>query len=70
MWLLPCLSIRLKGNHVGINLRRQVFTHGQLYVALSRTTDVRNISILLSPDNLEEKIKNVVYPEVLPALHA
>ena len=55
-------------DHVGIDLRRQVFTHGQLYVALSRTTDVNRLSILLSPENFEEKIKNEVYPEVLTFL--
>ena len=55
-------------HHVGIDLQHEVFTHGQLYVALSRTTDVQNISILLSEDNLGEKIKNIVYPEVLTFL--
>jgi hypothetical protein len=55
-------------HHVGIDLQHEVFTHGQLYVALSRTTDVHNISILLSENNVDGKIKNIVYPEVLSFL--
>jgi len=55
-------------HHVGIDLQHEVFTHGQLYVALSRTTDVLNISILLSENNLDGKILNIVYPEVLTFL--
>jgi hypothetical protein len=51
--------------HVAIDLRHQVFTHGQLYVALSRTIDVRRLSILLALDNYNETVENVVYPEVL-----
>ena len=51
---------------VGIDLRIPVFSHGQLYVALSRATNSRNIHVLL-PDTDREvgKTCNVVYPEVL-----
>lgn len=52
-------------SHVGIDLRVQPFSHGQLYVALSRTTNAENVSLLLSPDNTDRKVDNVVYPEVL-----
>lgn len=52
-------------SHVGINLRVQPFSHGQLYMALSRTINAENISLLLSPYNINRKIDNVVYPEVL-----
>ena len=48
---------------VGVDLRQQCFTHGQLYVALSRVTNVSQLSLLLSPG--VTTLHNVVYPEVL-----
>ena len=53
---------------VGINLRSPVFSHGQLYVALSRTTDVRRLSVLFLPENKEGLTLNVWYPELLQFL--
>ena len=52
-------------NHVGIDLRNPVFSHGQLYVALSRATCSRHIKVLLSPNTSNPYIPNVVYDEVL-----
>jgi ATP-dependent exoDNAse (exonuclease V) alpha subunit len=49
---------------VGIDLRTSSFTHGQLYVALSRATDVNKLRILQTEERGRET-ENIVYPEVL-----
>ncbi|KAI8561187.1 hypothetical protein RHMOL_Rhmol04G0318500 [Rhododendron molle] len=49
---------------VGIDLRTPVFSHGQLYVALSRCTSFDRVSVLL-PNNELDSTTNIVYPEVL-----
>ncbi|PIA60481.1 hypothetical protein AQUCO_00300168v1 [Aquilegia coerulea] len=50
--------------YVGIDLRNHVFSHDQLYVALSRCTSSNRISVLLGNED-DDKTTNVVYPEVL-----
>ncbi|KAL5722556.1 hypothetical protein ACHQM5_006065 [Ranunculus cassubicifolius] len=50
--------------YVGIDLRTPVFSHGQLYVALSRCTSSKRISVILPPEHTNNT-NNVVYPEVL-----
>jgi PIF1-like helicase len=52
---------------VGLNLLTPVFAHGQLYVALSRATDFRNVKILLdnSLEGRRHQTSNVTYTEVL-----
>lgn len=50
---------------VGVDLRKPVFTHGQLYVAMSRSTNIEGISILFENNNEERRSENVVYPELL-----
>ncbi|CAN1837203.1 ATP-dependent DNA helicase pif1 [Linum perenne] len=54
-------------HQVGICLKRQVFTHGQLYVALSRVTKKSGLSIIsCDEDGHPTRImNNIVYHEVL-----
>jgi ATP-dependent DNA helicase PIF1 len=47
---------------VGLDLQTPTFSHGQLYVALSRCTSRERIKVLLPGGT---KTTNVVYPEVL-----
>jgi ATP-dependent exoDNAse (exonuclease V) alpha subunit len=51
--------------HIGIDLRKPVFTHGQLYVAFSRATSQAHINVLLPDDCTHSHTANVVYYEVL-----
>src|SRR5436189_4821051 len=51
-------------HQVGIYLNNPVFAHGQLYVALSRCTDCRNLRILLPP-NANRRTPNIVYGGVI-----
>ena len=48
--------------NVGVYLQKDVFSHGQLYVALSRVTDPRNISVGIKQDG---KTKNIVLKKAL-----
>ena len=52
-------------NRVGIDLRKPVFAHGQLYVAFSRAMTSDHINVLLPEDSSSRKTANVVYNEVL-----
>ncbi|KAL1673685.1 helicase [Schizophyllum commune] len=51
---------------VGINLRQPVFTHGQLYNALSRCTSSANVKVVVRDvDKESHKTPNVVYPKAI-----
>jgi len=64
----PCLSITINKAQgqtlkvLGIDLNESCFTHGQLYVALSRIGNPNNLHILLPSSKLTQ---NIVYKEIL-----
>jgi hypothetical protein len=49
--------------HVGIDGRDEIFTHGQLYVAMSRVTTIGELRVLLP--SITAPVRNVVYAPAL-----
>ena len=51
--------------HIGIDLGNPVFTHGQLYAALSRCTSSANVKVLFDKDASTTVTSNIVYKDIL-----
>jgi hypothetical protein len=54
--------------NVGLDLRTPVFSHGQLYVALSRCTSSSRIKVLFPEKEKGTKTQNIVWEQILTGI--
>ena len=51
-------------DRIGLDLRKDVFNHGQLYVAFSRVRSWQALKVYLGNQRDNKKVKNYVYKEI------
>ena len=61
------MSIRNTYDTLGLILTDQVFSHGQLYTALSRVGSMKNLSILLDPN--DDKLIKEIFRKLQNTVH-
>lgn len=49
---------------IAIDLRKNIFSHGQLYVAFSRVKSWESLKIYLGQEKQDRLVKNYVYTEI------
>ena len=52
-------------SNVLIDLQKDVFSHGHLYVAISRVRSWSGLKIYLGSNRVNNKVKNYVFKEIL-----
>ena len=70
--VIPAYAITITFDHVGSDLETAVFSHGQLYVALSRSKNPKHVQVRIQPNPQQGKLllynreftKIVVFNEV------
>ena len=65
-----CLTIGQTLAAVGLYLKTPVFTHGQLYVAVSRVTSKNALRILIENEDgtCGSETRNIVFSEIFQSL--